>query len=423
MTHAFKKRLIANFESIAHQYDREFFTAVIQAVQGIKDNLNDRKALVQSIDAINDLVFRNTGLLINLELHNTMYYQAYMLAPDIKNNPIIPNDMNAKHNDTITTAIVNSKYDPKGTIDLKRGKVTGVYSKVLVRIVMAVPYFSTDFFTTEEVAAIFLHELGHVFTMFLTTTVMIKTNYAIRSIRQNLEGMTDKQIRYQVLSKYEQQNGITISDKETLVENPSELNATIFLAKAFQHKYRNEYGVDVYDRRSAEYLADQYVARLGAAKASATSLVKYGMAAAAPSYDSFGVYLATELSKVLLSSMTLFIVPIFLLTRGDPLEGAVSERYDPPAARLKRIRHQAIDSLKAKNLPEEIRKNIVAEIEFIKNIESMVNDRPTFFEAIYGFIIPSARRVRENINKQKLLEELGNNELYVAAATLKDFKA
>ena len=142
-----------------------------------------------------------------------------------------------------------------------------------------------------------------------------------------------------------------------------------------------------------------------------------------PSYQSFLMFTVVEFSKVVFTAYTLFVIPLILMMMGDPLTLGETSRYDPPGARIRRIKHQAIDSLKKKSLTPELRQQIVAEIRAIEQIESQIKDRNTLYDSLYSFIFPWAARVRKDINEQKLLEELGNNDLYVSAATLKDFKA
>lgn len=423
MTHAFKQKLATSFETIAHQYGRDFFLALTHVMQDIKDNIHNRKEKLAAMQRLVDITHKNTGISVVFEIHTSRFYDAYMYPPDIKNNPIIPNDALPFYDDNTTRKIVDSKFDINGTIDLKKGVITGIFSKVGIKIVLTTAFFEASRYTAAEIAAIYAHELGHAFTSFTMTAMMVKTNHAIRAVRQALDGTQDKTIRYEILTKHENQNGVAIPNKDKLAKDGGDIHATIFLFKAYQEKYRNEYGLDLYDRRSSEYLADQYVGRLGGAMALASGLDKLFRDGGHPSYWSFLMFTVVELAKVVFTAYTMFITPLILMMMGDPLTLGETARYDPPGARIRRIKHQAVDSLKKKSLTPELRQQIVAEIRAIEQIESQIKDRNTLYDSLYGFIFPWAARVRKDINEQKLLEELGNNDLYVSAATLKDFKA
>lgn len=420
MSIKFKQGLAKSFETIAHQYDRSLFLKLVDGFDRLRSGIDNKESREKALDDILAATWDHSGVNVKLRIYNSNYLNASTGVLDFKNSPLWTDADFAMSGDYAGKFVEkNAKVDQlHGMIDLAKGKVSGLFSKLQVSINISYPMLLSKHLKAEEIAAIYAHELGHQVTFFVTMACYIKTNHAIRSVRQRLEGMHDTTIRYKLLTEFENANRIAIPNKQQIAEG---LDATLFVFKAYQEKYRNEYGCEIYDQRSSEYLADQYVARIGGAKALANALTNLNrMGAPHRSYVSPAAHFFSELVKITWSTMFLHLPVIILACMGDPLHRGETEYYDRPGERLKRIKHQAVDSLKRKDLDKEDRQRIVRDIAVIESLEALTKDKNTAWEAVYGFIFPWARKVRKDINEQKLLEELGNNGLFVSAAKLKD---
>ena len=97
----------------------------------------------------------------------------------------------------------------------------------------------------------------------------------------------------------------------------------------------------------------------------------------------------------------------------------LNKTYDEIPARFARVRREMIDSLKDQTLSAELRRGILSELETVSNIIDKLEYKRDWLEAVWAHIIPSGRKATSSQELQQLLERLGNNDLWIAAAKYK----
>lgn len=93
--------------------------------------------------------------------------------------------------------------------------------------------------------------------------------------------------------------------------------------------------------------------------------------------------------------------------------------YDLPSARLKRIRDQATQYLKNKQISDVERRRILDEIESIDKLLAEMTNRKQLFTYIHEFFSKRTRDERAYRKLQYELEDIAMNDLYVKAAEFK----
>ena len=190
----------------------------------------------------------------------------------------------------------------------------------------------------------------------------------------------------------------------------------VVLIDALVKETRTELGYNLFAESSWEYLCDQFSARHGAGVHLATALSKIYKSHYNISYRSLAVYLAVEMIKVILISNLAFLGILFLVVMLDSQDGG---GYDLPSARLKRIRDQATQYLKNKQISDVERRRILDEIESIDKLLAEMTNRKQLFTYIHEFFSKRTRDERAYRKLQYELEDIAMNDLYVKAAEFK----
>lgn len=425
-----KKSIRSNpaLEAVKHQLDTRFFrelTAEFAKISGLtKPTVKDVENL-----AIADVIFKHTGMSIQFKCEPYHGFNGYVILPQLNRNHALIRDWVKEYssnddafrnlNELKTKSLV-------GFVNRNTGKVSGIFSKVKSIIAINQGCFYTyngiDQ-TPEENAATILHEVGHVFGFFELLANTVTTNQALRAVKETFLNNNDPTLKISILKELEVTLDINIEDKEKIVGiKHTEDSLHTVLLKNTVEKQRSELGSSFYDRRGFEYLADQYAVRLGAGLAMITGMDKtyklYGTKVRQSSIEFLFAQMKNIFFFTFVSIFSGGLYPLILLLLGDPAHTAETDAYDRPAERAARLRREMVDSLKVALLSKETKLRIIQEIETVKSIEEKMVDRWDIGVIAYGLIFPSARKARNKIKEQQLLEELATNSLYVNAAKL-----
>lgn len=316
----------------------------------------------------------------------------------------------------------------EGIVDLKNSKVTGVFTKIKSKMVLPKDYLFNKKFSNEELAAIVLHEIGHVFTSFECLTRTVSTNQSLAIMIKSM----DKSIRYDdrkiILAKAKDKLNLTDEELEILLNDSNPNKTALIVMGGAIRQSKSELGASVYDANSCEYLADQFAARHGAGKFLVTALDKLMGTSSSEFFD----LLISGLIFVTLSLfMTMFtgVMAIGVLmglwftvaTMTNASDFDVSWIYDNNYTRYSRIKHQMVQQLKDPQLDKDVRDEVVRYIDEIDPIiQKNIQDTDIKVRnKIAMFISSTHKRDFEYMRLQKDLELLGNNDLYVMSQKLK----
>jgi hypothetical protein len=316
-----------------------------------------------------------------------------------------------------------------GTVDLKTAKVSGVFADIKCKMFLPKDYLFNTKFLNEELSAIVLHELGHVFTSFEYLSRSVATNQSLAVMLK----MMDKSVKFEdrkvVFGKAKEKLGMS-EEAYKLIENEKDINKVtmVVMGEAIRES-KSELGASVYDLVSCEYLADQFAARHGAGKYLVTALDKLmdggwsGM---------FFTVLMTTISYLMLPAV------FFIMTGSLPVAGVAfvifsilnyvggsyddtHGIYDNNYMRYSRVKHQMVQQLKDPNTDPEEKKVLVTYIDEIDPIikKNLSDTNVKLRNKIAMFFSSEHKRDFEYMKLQKDLELIGNNDLYVMSEKLK----
>lgn len=301
-----------------------------------------------------------------------------------------------------------------GFIDLKAGKVDGMYS--LIESTISIPFDIVFFLTPAETAATVLHEVGHILTSFENTTRVVTTNFALKTISESILRGDDQSKREHILLDLTEAMRMPKIDVKELskFENVDAVQVALF-NNAIEVA-RSELGSNVYDQVGCEALADQYAARCGAYRDLVIAVSKCHKAIGDTfAYRSTARYMMFEAMKLAFVIVP-FMIPVALTMTAMDSGG---NSYDKPKVRFERIREQLIAEIKEDKLTGDRLKQLQGDIEMIDGVLAEVHLRPQLFEWI-GNVFSSKRREKVRIEEfQRQIEKFGNNDLFLSAQKLK----
>lgn len=414
-------------EMIAHQVDRKLFDEVTACFQYMRDDKHDMRAVDDSktrkvIDnsKLYEVIRKHTGLNITLTVDDSMRDNAYVYIPTVdKNHPLL-GDLHRQFLGIDDLRKVERWKGTLGTVDLRRGKVTGVFSEIESKIFVSQSLIKNDYMPIDGVAAVFLHEVGHIIGYYAYMGRLVTNLYIAHEANLRLSKANNDEVRYEqlkILRGRHELDTLTDDDIKAVSTNVTAMNLVVTSAAE-----KPISGMDSawYDSRAYEQLADQYVSKLGGQRALALGLdIIYRRSGAMEHKGTmtrlilglirFVLYIAAAIYVGPIAAVIIAIMAIF--STGEPI-------YDPLDKRIDKIRQQLIDRSKLRNISKDERKRIDDEI---KDIDLLLKDikvyKPweSYIASTINFIL------RKNENRAKMVNELEglvNNNLYAAANRL-----
>ena len=401
-------------ESIAFQ-NTTFFDELTLAFDEVKSLKETEVGDSEPIYRISKIIKNHTNLNITIDAEND--YPPCIDIPNIdRNNPLINAAQRAIVNSTDGLTMIESSNNVlHGTVNIKTAKVSGVFSDIKAKMYLGKAFIQGNKYSSQELAAITLHEVGHLFTYFEFITRTVRTNQVLAGLSKILDGSENQEKREVALLSAKKALKLDKLDLSQL-KDVNTKTTQVVLIDALVKETRTELGYNLFAESSWEYLCDQFSARHGAGVHLATALSKIYKSQYNISYRSLAVYLAVEMIKVILISNLAFLGILFLVVMLDSQDGG---GYDLPSARLKRIRDQATQYLKNKQISDVERRRILDEIESIDKLLAEMTNRKQLFTYIHEFFSKRTRDERAYRKLQYELEDIAMNDLYVKAAEFK----
>lgn len=401
-------------ESIAFQ-NTTFFDELTLAFDEVKNLKETDVGDSEPIYRISKIIKNHTNLNITIDAEND--YPPCIDIPNIdRNNPLINAAQRAIVNSTDGLTMIESSNEVlHGTVNIKTAKVSGVFSDIKAKMYLGKAFIQGNKFSSQELAAITLHEVGHLFTYFEFITRTVRTNQVLAGLSKILDGSENQEKREVALLSAKKALKLDKLDLSQL-KDVNTKTTQVVLIDALVKETRTELGYNLFAESSWEYLCDQFSARHGAGVHLATALSKIYKSQYNISYRSLAVYLAVEMIKVILIANLAFLGILFLVVMLDSQDGG---GYDLPSARLKRIRDQATQYLKNKQISDVERRRILDEIESIDKLLAEMTNRKQLFTYIHEFFSKRTRDERAYRKLQYELEDIAMNDLYVKAAEFK----
>lgn len=325
----------------------------------------------------------------------------------------------------------------KGSVD-SRGAVKGIFTKIPAEITVTTKMLDPAFITAEELAAGFLHEIGHFYDYFDIMGRVVATSFLIQQTQLQLQGVTDLAQRHQIVDnsvKILQFEGI---DTEALAD-PKEQGAIEYV---FIRNTVKAIHADMGDHKlfgaETEFLADSYAVRSGAAKPLTKLLVKMAKDGKDIQAVSRLRYVVTEACK-----FGFFFVGVTAAAGGAIVGAAAMASYaglisamavatsammdtsawrNTPIERLEAVHADLVNLLKDQTLPSDQKEHLLSDVQFVSGLREQLVERSQIMQYIWTSLSPGRRRNVKQITLQREITKLVHNQLFVKAAQLTTIK-
>lgn len=435
--------LSTSLEAVQYQGKSLFLQDLTLAIQRMKDE-NDITTHHLEAVGVDKIVFKYTGLNTKTEIakEGEMMFNACAYPPIIDGNtPFFNLHNDAGYNDFIESEKLGERKlrsfseDLRATVDRKKGRVGGLFSKIPLKMFLG--YQLVRELPAEQTAAVYMHEIGHLFTFFEILVDTVATNLAISAASEALGKSESAVQRLEIIHAYERVAGRSLTDAKALAE--SKLNTQAYQAVLIREYVgepaRSGNNSRTYDFRGSEFAADHYATMQGAGKDLVAGLdaiyTKFGI----NTRQSFGTWFliqALGAAAVIFVAATNIMNPVTLLQTfamwaaliGLMLNPYMEHNlYDEPKARALRVRNNLVQALKDLKLNPKERADLLDNIEFIDEITADMADRRNLLQMIWVTLTPARRRQYSQIKFQKELEDMINNNLFVSAGKLNQMTA
>lgn len=414
-----RQRLKVSLESIAMQ-SGQFFEQLTENVEFLR---NDGRYTTDTIkeSGIMETIRLQTGLSVDLTVRKDGGMGAYVTLPNVdRNHPFIKSDFRQfMNNDVGLSALSFKDVAPKGTVNTATGKVSGWFSEVRCQMTLTYDLLTAKIMTSAEIAAVILHELGHLFTYFLHLGNTVVSNLVVSLAARQIVGAADYGERTYVLKEAERTLGIEIPNKEALAKITSDKEAgaiqTVMLTSLVE-KARFETGFNFYELRSCEQIADQFAVKHGAGVALASGLDKIVRDYGHSSYRNRMLHVLLEIGKLLLFIAGLWLGAVVPLVLYVIYTNPLAKDYDDPQKRIEFIISTLTQEIKERKLPEERRKQLVEDIEIAKSIAAKADDKRTLYQIFWQYCRSDGSTAVKQEKLAKAIEEFSSNALFLSAS-------
>ena len=347
-------------------------------------------------------------------------------------------------------------YGSKGHVDLKKGRVDGLYAGMEFCIYLsrgttlkrytAIPeegmVANENAYTIEEIVAVILHEIGHAFETIEYNNRAVVTNLALSAIVKNADNPNDKE-RTDVVKFISTE---ILGDPKALKDLENETIGTasgvIFLTK-FGKAVKSSTNSAFYDRTGSEASADAFVSRQGYGKHLVNSFRKtenilklHGVGEETTKLGNLtggmvkSLFMGVKLglSGIIISASTpmigfgvivLTLLSMYVQTTDYRLDIEGDMTYDNIKTRIQRIREDTIQAIKNKDLDKETTQMFADNIRDMKRIEDGITIEKDFYQKAIDFMFQSKGGKEDIMKLHRNLEELASNDLFLQAARLR----
>lgn len=307
----------------------------------------------------------------------------------------------------------------KGSIDLKHAKLGGYFSFLQNHLLINFKALEHAGLNADEITAVILHEVGHIFHGMETHHLIESSNRTIQQITKEINNNNIDRAEHIFKTKFanEEEFDKYMQSKKT------KLDLTSHVALVYVGKINTQMVNGTYDQVSFENLADEFVSRFGFGVHVVTGLNKlytrYGMVSTTGFlYTTINILaIFTYLLLLLVSppiAIIYFILSIVLFSYDRK-----QMVYDFPIERYNRVKNSVINNLKNPKLPTPLTKNLLHQFDLLDTIITESHQFKSITEKAYDLITFSGRSDSYYMRLQQEIETGLNNALFISAARVK----
>lgn len=323
-------------------------------------------------------------------------------------------------------------------IDRKKAKIIGLPNEFIAYLQHDLYSFIKKIkYTAEELTATFLHEMGHAFTYIeYSYRSVTNTSVLIDTFLENLD-KKNKAPKDSLILAYEKVSGDTSSEYKT----KDAISATIYMLDSYLKENKFRLTGSAHPGIDAEQLADQFAGRFGMGQYIITGLEKFRKEFESGSFEKmfdgfvlgFSVVVAggavialammSLVVETIIAGIAFLLIILALMTIRNPFtsdnDPGYTAKYDDVKQRYKRIRNEAMRSLRTNPGSKTTIETTIANIDKMDEVLKAVPDaKVNMMDAIIRKLSSSTKHRLEIRTIERMIEDLSENNLYLASAKL-----
>jgi hypothetical protein len=408
-----------SLENINFSKNDNFFSDLIMEVKRLRRDFKEvfpkrvNPEKPEDSGFFSKIIKKHTNLTVPMSFLPIEYgYNAAVQPPQFDKNHPLYDPARKKHFTSKDSEKLLKKGLVSGSVNLQTGKVSGTWTEIDHWLFITPNIITNSYFTDEELAAIILHEVGHLITYYIFLGRFLTCNHAMHEINSRWNDSISYDHKVKIIEHVNKSISGMALDPDSLAEVKNSETVTSMVVSQFANAPMSASGTSGFDYRSWEALSDQYAVRNNAALAIASGVAKVEKMGGNSSYWSDGKHFIMNLFTLPILIISLPMV-ILMMLMNKPYD-----TYDPPGERISRIRREAINAIKDTKMSKTQRRQYSDDMEQIQLLIDETNDKDSWFMFMWKTVIPSVRNEGKDISLLKDLELLANNELYVAANKL-----
>lgn len=323
-----------------------------------------------------------------------------------------------------------------GTVDTEKVKLTGWLSEQKLPLYINFNKLMNESeYSSAELTAIILHELGHGFMGAAMCARTVGVNLVISDVVKRLSQKSigdPTEYVYKELSKIDGD-----LDKDTVdgIVNGDPVVRGVSLFRLTSGVFRTISGSKVYNDTNFEAISDSFAVRFGYGAALATGLEKLHEVTSGTEkmYEIAKAYTFIAVAGIMIWAMmslitgvaslgaVIFTVARFELLRQLFNRGRITRSdlaYDADLDRMNRIRNDLINGLKSSSMDNGDKRAILEQIQVVDKAMMSVQNVPKPLRAFISSVMPSDARAMRSIDSQKKIESLIANDIFVSATKM-----
>lgn len=417
--------LTASIESMLYRGSSPLYRDMTAVLHDVLEG--DPKALERLTAVIRD----HTRANLTVTVHDQVGYGAFIFLPTLDVNHVLTASLAPLQKRAVGTTIAYGHFQEflqgaEGTLDA-HGRVSGVFSKIPAQIIIGKSMFDGSF-TPEELAAVFLHEIGHLYSYFRAMGRTVASSIIIQEtmeILRQTEDLTERTHAVDTSVKVLRLEGV---DAAALAAKGEETAYELVMVRDTVAKLTADQGEVRLFGGEVEMAADSYATRSGAAQPLTSALVKLwksGHQLQTKSLYAYGVTEAMRIAALTLAAFNPVTLVIASMITGMyvALEAGHALDRSTPVERLEAVHADLVAILKDRRLPAALTEQVLEDVKFVSALRSELTDRLTLVGYLWVTLSPHHRKTYQQQKLQRDIGKLVNNELFSKAAELRTHPA